>query len=98
MRSRSCSPPPVARPARISLRQGLHGPHKVAFSHQTRQWQLWACAVDATGALDPAPNRGLQRCAFAFDSHEAEMCRREVRMFQQSRPRRGNYEDCPRGG
>ena len=53
MRSRACSLPPVARPARISLRQGLHGPHKVAFPTRPVSAAV-ACAVDATGALDPA--------------------------------------------
>jgi len=52
MRSLACLLPPVARPARISLRQGLRGPRNREFPRPVSA--AAARAVDATGALDPA--------------------------------------------
>ena len=52
MQSRVYSPPPVARPARISLRQGLHGPDNRA-SHRPVSAAA-ARAMDAIGAFNPA--------------------------------------------
>jgi hypothetical protein len=94
MRSRACSPPPVARPARISLRQGgLHGPHNRAFPRPVSA--AAACAVDATGGLDPARTTD---CSVHLWPSWGGVCRREARMFSNLVSARRNYEECPRGG